>query len=193
MMISRVNSDHTSSRSLAAFFFHVLYQRFTLTQTQTRYAQFNTLTVTGRIFNAEIVDNNGQQWLSVTLISTASKDGADLLYTFNNNNGLMKLHESGYFGKGRQVTITGHIHNVSEVYTTKTGEVRMRKRPEIHLTGVTVLDGGLGPMPNSDAQPRKVAGTVVNVGTPSDEMPPLDKTPDFGDATATDDQGVPMF
>lgn len=164
-----------------------------MTQTQTRYAQFNTITVTGRIFNAEIVENNGQQFLSVTLISTASKDGADLLYTFNNNNGLMKLHESGWFGKGRQVTVTGHIHNVSEVYTTNTGEVRMRKRPEIHLTGVSVMDGGLGPMPKDDAQPRKVAGSVVNVGTPSNEMPAVDQAPDFGEVTAVDAEGVPMF
>ena len=164
-----------------------------MTNTQTRYAQFNTITVTGRIYNAEIVEDKGETWLSVSLISTASKDGADLVYTFNNSNGLMKLHESGYFGKGRQVTITGHIHNVSEVYTAKTGEVRLRKNPEIKLTGVSVLDGGLGPMTKADSQPRKVAGTVVTVGTPTEELPPIDATPDFGDATATDAEGVPMF
>lgn len=166
-----------------------------MTNTQTRYAQFNALTVTGRIFNAEIVENNGQQFLSVAVISTASKDGADLVYTFNNNNGLMKLHESGWFNKGRQVTITGHIHNVSEVYTTKTGEVRMRKRPEIHLTGVTVLDGGLGPMPNSDDQPkRQAAGTVVTVGTPAEDMaaPVIDKTPSY-QALAEDVDMVQAF
>ena len=39
-----------------------------------------------------------------------------------------------YFGKGRQVTITGHIQNVSEVYTDKAGAVRLRKNPEVHLT-----------------------------------------------------------
>ena len=165
-----------------------------MTNTQTRYAQFNTLTVTGRIFNAEIVEKNGQRWLSVSVISTASKDGADLTYTFNNSNGLMKLHESGYFGKGRQVTITGHINNVTEVYTDeKSGEVRLLKRPEIHLTGVNVLDGGLGPMPKEDSQPRKVAGTVIQVGTPSEELPPVDETPDFGEATAVDEDGVPRF
>lgn len=91
------------------------------------------------------------------------------------------------------MTVTGHIHNVSEVYTTNTGEVRMRKRPEIHLTGVNVLDGGLGPMPKDDSQPRKVAGSVVSVGTPTNEMPAVDQTPDFGEATATDAEGVPMF
>ena len=86
----------------------------------------------------------------------------------------MSLFEKGYFCKGRQVTITGHIHNVSEVYTTRTGEVAMRKRPEIHLTGVTVLDGGLGPMPNADSQAQRLAtGTVITqVGTPTVDATP---------------------
>ncbi len=89
----------------------------------------------------------------------------------------MSLFEKGYFCKGRQVTITGHIHNVSEVYTTRTGEVAMRKRPEIHLTGVTVLDGGLGPMPNADGQAQRLTpGTVITqVGTPEvDETPSME-------------------
>ena len=53
----------------------------------------------------------------------------------------------------------------------------MRKRPEIHLTGVTVLDGGLGPMPNAEAQAQRItAGTVITqVGTPSiDETPSME-------------------
>jgi hypothetical protein len=145
-----------------------------LNNTSTRYAQFNALTVTGRIFNAEIVDNKGNKFLSVSVISTASKDGVDLVYTFNNSNGLMSLFEKGYFCKGRQVTITGHISNVSEVYTTRTGEVTLRKRPEIHLTGVTVLDGGLGPMPNAEGQAQRLAaGTVITqVGTPAVDATP---------------------
>ena len=148
-----------------------------MNNTSPRYAQFNALTVTGRIFNAEIVELKDNKFLSVSVISTASKDGADLVYTFNNSNGLMSLFEKGYFCKGRQVTITGHLHNVSEVYTTQTGEVRMRKRPEIHLTGVNVLDGGLGPMPNAEGQAlRLAAGTVITqVGTPEvDETPSME-------------------
>lgn len=147
-----------------------------MTNTQTRYAQFNALTVTGRIFNAEIVTQaDGSQFLAVSVISTATTDGADLVYNFTNNNGLMSLHEKGSFGKGRQVTITGHIKNVSEVYTDKSGQVRMRKRPEISLIGVTVLDGGLGPMPKTENNLRSVAGSIVtHVGTPA-----IDDTPDY--------------
>lgn len=161
-----------------------------MNNTSPRYAQFNALTVTGRIFNAEIVDNKGSKFLSVSVISTASKDGADLVYTFNNSNGLMSLFEKGYFCKGRQVTITGHIHNVSEVYTTRTGEVAVRKRPEIHLTGVTVLDGGLGPMPNAEGQaPRVTAGTVITqVGTPA-----IDETPSMEPAELEEEELVALF
>ena len=173
----------------------MFYTRFTL-QTQTRYAQFNALTVTGRIFNAEVVPNNGQPFLSVSIISTASKDGADLVYTFNNSNGLLSLHEKGWFNQGRQVTITGHIHNVSEVYTAKSGEVRMRKRPEIHMTGVTVLDGGLGPMPDADKRAsRPAGGSVISVGTPAEDLgtPQVDEAPSYGSESAKDEEGVPLF
>ena len=166
-----------------------------MTNAQTRYAQFNALTVTGRIFNAEVVEYNGQTFLSVSVISTAMKDGADLVYTFTNNNGLMKLYKSGNFCKGREVTLTGHIANVSEVWTDqKTGEVRMRKRPEIKLVGVTVLEGGLGRMPREDMAPRAASGTVVSVGTPrSDMAPATDEAPAYGESTETADDGTPLF
>jgi hypothetical protein len=161
-----------------------------LNNTSPRYAQFNALTVTGRIFNAEIVDNKGNKFLSVSVISTASKNGADLVYTFNNSNGLMSLFEKDLFCKGRQVTITGHIHNVSEVYTTRTGEVAVRKRPEIHLTNVNVLDGGLGPMPNAEAQAQRItAGTVITqVGTPA-----IDETPSMEPAELEEEELVALY
>ena len=146
--------------------------------TQTRYAQFNALTVTGRIFNADLVDYNGQQFLSVSVISTATKDGTDVVYTFTNSNGLMALFQKGMFCKGREVTITGHISDVSQVYTDKkTGEVKLRQRPQISLTGVSVLDGGLGRMPSDDKQADKpAAGTVIKMTKPAvDETPQLSK------------------
>ena len=161
-----------------------------MNNTSPRYAQFNALTVTGRIFNAVIVDKKDNKFLSVSVISTASKDGADLVYTFNNSNGLMSLFEKGYFCKGRQVTITGHIHNVSEYYITNVGEVRPRKRPEIHLTGVNVLDGGLGPMPAAEGQAQRLAaGTVITqVGTPA-----VDATPSMEPADVAEEELVAPY
>lgn len=194
-MISQLSEPSKAvDRRLSFFMFFI---SSSMTTSNTRYAQFNALTVTGRIFNAEIATNpkNGEQFLSVSVISTAMRDGADLVYTFTNNNGLMALYNKGYFCAGRQVTITGHIANVSEVYTdTKTGEVRTRKRPEIKLVGVTVLEGGLGPMPQNPQTNRVSAGTVVKVGTPKQEVAPkVDNTPAYGENTATADDGVPLF
>jgi len=102
----------------------------------------------------------------------------------------MGLFEKGYFCKGRQVTITGHIHNVSEYYISKVGEVRPRKRPEIHLTGVNVLDGGLGPMPNADGQAQRLsAGTVITqVGTPE-----VDETPSMEPVEEVKEELVPLY
>ena len=177
--------------------FFMFFQSSSMTTSNTRYAQFNSLTVTGRIFNAEVVtnQNNGDQFLSVSVISTAMKDGADLVYTFTNNNGLMALYNKGLFCKGREVTITGHISNVSEVYTTKTGEVKLRQRPEVRLIGVSVPEGGLGRMPQDKQQiNRPAAGTVVKVGTPkSDVTPAVDETPAYGENTPADANGAPLF
>jgi hypothetical protein len=175
----------------------MFFQSSSMTTSNTRYAQFNSLTVTGRIFNAEVVtnQNNGDQFLSVSVISTATKDGADLVYTFTNNNGLMALYNKGLFCKGREVTITGHISNVSEVYTTKTGEVKLRLRPEVRLIGVSVPEGGLGRMPQDKQQVnRPVAGTVVSVGTPkSDVAPQVDEAPAYGEDTPVAADGAPLF
>ena len=135
---------------------------------QTRYAQFNALTVTGRIFNAEIATNkSGEEFLAVSVISTATKDGEDIVYTFNDSQGLMKLHLSGYFCKGREVTITGHVAGVRTAYKTSTGQVKLLKRPELRLQSVVVLDGGLGRMPQSESAANLGGMTITMDETPT--------------------------
>ena len=178
--------NNLEGRLSTAFLFNVLYKVETLTNSNDRYSQFNALHVTGRIYHAEVVEYNGSRFLSASVISTASKNGVDIVYKFTDSQGLMNLFEKGYFGKGRQVTITGHIVNVSEVYTDKkTGEVVVRKNPEITLQGVIVLDGGLGPAPmDKSAAKRPAAGTVVHRQTaPSkaygENNPMIDGVPAF--------------
>ena len=115
-----------------------------------QYAQFNSLTITGRVSHAEIVENKGDKWLAVTLLSNLVDDADAIQVTFNTTNGLMSLFQKGYLNKGRQVTVTGHIANVSELFLNKkTGKRAVRQRPLIHLTKAQVFDGGLG------AGPRK--------------------------------------
>ena len=162
-----------------------------MTTSNTRYAQFNSLTVTGRILNAEVVDGRNGEFLSVTLISTATKDGADLSYTFRDSDALLKLNRAGNFNTGREVTIIGHISNVSEVYTTQTGEVRMRKRPQVDLVGVSVPTGGLGRKPSDQAAQNNVrpaAGTVIRM-----EKPPVEEAPSYGENTPVAVDGTPAF
>ena len=151
--------------------------------TQTRYAQFNTLTVTGRIYNADLVEGANGEFLSVSVISTATKDGEDLVYTFTNNNGLLALYRKGMFCKGREVTITGHIAGIKTAYRTADGAVKLLKKPQVRLVGVTVLDGGLGRMPKSEGASEDLGGMTITV----------DEAPEYGEVTATDKQGVPLF
>jgi len=117
-----------------------------MADTNKTYAQFNAITVTGRIFHAEIP--KGRDFLAVTVISTLENDGQSINFTFNNSNGLKALFEKGFLAVGRTVTITGHVNRVAETYE-KDGKLLMKARPEIHLKGVQILDGGLGPMPKA--------------------------------------------
>ena len=66
----------------------------------------------------------------------------------------------------------------------------MRKRPEIHLTGVTVLDGGLGPIPNAEGQAQRLAaGTVITqVGTPE-----VDETPFMEPVEVAEEELVALY
>ena len=137
------------------------------------YAQFNAFTVQGRIFNAELVEKKDMKFLAVTVISTAENDGQEFTVRFTNSNGLMALHESGWFGTGRMVTVTGHIAGISETYE-KDGETRLRQRPEIRLTGAQILDGGLGPMPQDKEEPVRRSNVVVTAPT---KKPFVDKAP----------------
>ena len=115
------------------------------------YAQFNSMTLTGRLSHAEVVKNNGSEWLAVTLLSNLVDDGDAVSITFNTTNGLMSLFKSGWLNTGRLVTVTGHIASVSELYFDKKQQKRaVRKRPQIHLTKAQVFDGGLGPAKKSD-------------------------------------------
>ena len=83
------------------------------------------------------------------------------------------------------VHLTGHISNVSEVYE-KDGQMQLRKRPQLTLDSSTA-QLVLGAMPKQDTPQRAAAGTVVV------KRVSQDATPSFGEATAEDDAGVPLF
>ena len=124
------------------------------------YANFNALTVQGRVMAAELVSTKTGEFLSVTVITNPVDDSEGMTVTFNNSNGLLALQKKGGLPVGRVVTVTGHIASIHETYTNKAGEVVMLKRPRIHLVDAAIPTGGLGATPKSESA-RPAAGTVV--------------------------------
>tara|TARA_R100001443_G_scaffold31498_5_gene45590 strand:- start:847 stop:1308 length:462 start_codon:yes stop_codon:yes gene_type:complete len=146
------------------------------------YANFNSFVVDCRIFYAEIVTRkNGDRFLAITAITNCLNDDEGMTITFNNSNGLMSLFEKGFLPIGRQITVTGHIASVRETYTdAESGEVRMLKRPELHLVDAGIPTGGLGAMPKDETVSVRKVGTVVR---PSDaakqSAPAVEQAPAF--------------
>ena len=116
--------------------------------TQSSYANFNTLVVTGRISHVEKASKNGSTFLAISLLTNLQDDVDAVQVTFNTSNkGLMALYAKGFLHKGRYVTVTGKLVEFSELYFNKeTGKRAVRKRPTMHLKAAQVLDGGLGPI-----------------------------------------------
>lgn len=157
---SLVGNSNGQIRSLALTgFLCVPYRNYSLTTSNYKsYSQFNSVSLQARVYNAEIVTTATGKFLAVTLI-TNLKDGDDgVTVTFNNSNGLMSLFEKGYLPNGRMVTVTGHIDNISETYTDKTGELKMRMRPQMHLVQAVAH---VGPMPQDKATPAAKKGRTV--------------------------------
>ena len=143
------------------------------------YANFNQFSVTGRIFNAEIVTlKDGTQFLSASLITNCVKDDqVGTTVSFTNSNGLLSLFRSGKLPVGREVTLTGHISEVSSTYVGTDGKVYDRKRPDIHMVGVTILDGGLGRLPADKA--GVTPANAVKQGRVARRPVQTDATPDL--------------
>ena len=112
------------------------------------YANFNTLTVTGRISHTEVVTKDGNSWLAISLLTNFEDDAEAIQVTFNTvSKSLMGLQKKGYLHNGRYLTVSGHLTQISELYFNKeTGKRAVRKRPTMHLKQAQVLDGGLGPV-----------------------------------------------
>jgi hypothetical protein len=133
----------------------------------TSYAQFNTLTITGRVNHAEIVTGQYGEFLALTLLSELVSDAEPIAIKIRSNNGLMKAFHNGNLPNGRRLTVTGHLSGMSELFLNKTtGKRAVRKRPEISMTNVVIMDGGYGPKPKAD----KNDGAVVEI----DDAPELD-------------------
>ena len=148
----------------------------------TNYAQFNTLTITGRISDITQRDGKKGPFIAVTLLSNLETDDPGVSIEFLDSENLMNLYAKGILMTGRQVTLCGHVTSIRETYTNKDGEIQMLKRPQMTLNGVTIPTGGLGPIPKDKAGSQRRAGAVVR---PSDAKaygennPVIDGAPAF--------------
>ena len=119
--------------------------------TDKTYAQFNSITITGRVSHAEVVQGQYGEFLAVTLLSELVNDGKAVAVQFNTTNGLLSLYKSGWLTNGRSVTVTGHLKSFAETYFNKeTGKTSMLQRPRLILDKAVVFDGGLGPAKKED-------------------------------------------
>ena len=160
------------------------YISFQTNMAQTKsYANFNSITVQGRVFAAEIAENNGGEFLALTLITNLVNGDAGMTVTLNNSNGLMGLFNKGYLPIGRMLTIVGHVASVTSTYE-KGGKTYDLKRPKMHLTGAVLLDGGLGPAPKDADMGSKAARR-----TPDNGRPAIDQTPAVSGVTGSQPYG----
>ena len=110
------------------------------------YAGFNCATIEGRVFHAEVVSMNGEEFLSVQVIQNLQDDDDGCIFQFTNSNGLMGLFKKGYLPAGRRLHLTGHMKSIEQVYTDKTtGEIKLLQRPRVKMDQAQVT---LGAMPS---------------------------------------------
>lgn len=129
------------------------------------FADFNALTITGRVSFAELVDGQYGEFLSMTVLSDLINDGEAISIKINSNNGLLDTYKkSNRDWTGRVITVTGHLSGFSETYfDKKTGQTQYRRRPELKLSNAVVMSGGYGPLKKEEA------GAVVVDEAPSFE------------------------
>ena len=117
------------------------------------YAQFNSLTITGRVSHAEVVEGKYGEFIAVTLLTELKDDASAIAVQFNNTNGLLSLYKSGWLNNGRSVTVTGHLESFTELYfDKKSGKTKRLQRPRLQLSKAVVFDGGLGPAKKAESE-----------------------------------------
>ena len=132
------------------------------------YAQFNVLTITGRVSHAEVVEGKYGEFLAVTVLTELVNDGKTVAVQFNNTNGLLGMVKKGHELKGRLVTVTGHLEGFTELYfDKKAGKTKRLQRPRLNLGQAQVLPGGLG------AGKKREAEVVDDGDLDIDEAPAL--------------------
>jgi hypothetical protein len=105
------------------------------------YAQFNTLTIVGRVYHKEDYTYQGKELTKLILATELKNDGESYRVEFTIDDRQM----AEYFTKGRYVTVTGHLNGVEEIFfDKKVGKTRRHTMPLLKLSKVQVMPGGYG-------------------------------------------------
>tara|TARA_Y100000401_G_scaffold67992_1_gene54469 strand:+ start:3714 stop:4199 length:486 start_codon:yes stop_codon:yes gene_type:complete len=117
------------------------------------YAQFNVLTISGRISHAELVDGKYGEFLAVTLLSELKDEADATAVQFNVTNGLLfNITKKGGDVTGRFLTVTGHLESFEVLFfDKKVGKFARLRRPRLTLGQATVLPGALGAPKKTEA------------------------------------------
>jgi len=114
------------------------------------YAQFNTLTIVGRVYFKEDYTYQGKELTKLILATELKNDGESYRVEFTIDDRQM----AEYFTKGRYVTVTGHLNGVEEIFfDKKVGKTRRHTMPLLKLSKVSVMPGGYGAIKKQDSAP----------------------------------------
>ena len=144
------------------------------------YAQFNTLTITGRVANAEVKTGQYGEYLSVTLYTELMDDGPTHAVQFTIKGSLLGLAKSGNLENGRRLTVTGHMSKFEVIYfNEKQGKYLPLQKPRLTLVDATVMPGGLG------APAKTIELKQQPADAPIDMAPPMPTKADSADRELT--------
>ena len=121
-----------------------------MSDTRKVYAQFNTMTITGRVYHSEGYTFKGKDLTKIVLATELKNDGESYRVEFTIDDRQM----AEYFTKGRYVTVTGHLNGIEEIFfDKKLGKTRRHAMPLLKLSKVSVMPGGYGAIKKQESAP----------------------------------------
>jgi hypothetical protein len=110
-----------------------------MTMTQTKQYDVNSVTFHGRIAHMELAEHQGDQFLVVTLAHTMSPT-TEVRVKFTNSNGLLTAYNNGTVMIGQELTVIGNLKGFRAFYMKDDCLVPL-KYPEIQLRCTAYIFG----------------------------------------------------